>query len=202
MIALKNKTASFRSLGDFKEIFTGISSASTTQKEARTLYANWIDSPLGSLIAIGDQKQLYLLEFVDWRKLPREILRLRKNTNAIILPGQTSPLTSIKKELKEYFAGKLKRFKTPLHPHGTDFQKDVWSELKKIPFGQCRSYYDIAMLIGKPTAYRAVANANGKNLFVIVIPCHRVINHNGGLGGYGAGLPRKEWLLTHEHNTQ
>jgi len=74
----------------------------------------------------------------------------------------------------------------------------VWEELQKIPFGETCSYAELAATIGKPSAFRAVANANGANQFAIVIPCHRVINSNGELGGYGGGLPRKKWLIAHE----
>lgn len=82
---------------------------------------------------------------------------------------------------------------------GTDFQKQVWQALQQIPFGQTCAYMDIARALGKPTAYRAVANANGANRLAIIIPCHRVINANGQLGGYASGLTRKAWLLKQEH---
>ena len=96
---------------------------------------------------------------------------------------------------RAYFEGKRQDFKTPLFLLGSPFQKRVWEELMKISPGKTRSYAEIAMAIGKPTAYRAVANANGANQLAIVIPCHRVINSNGELGGYGGGIARKKWLI-------
>ena len=101
-------------------------------------------------------------------------------------------------ELDEYFSGKRKTFDLPLSPKGTDFQKKVWSELLKIPYGEVCSYKDIAEKIGKPNASRAVGNANGKNPLAIIVPCHRVIASDGKLGGYSLGLDKKEFLLTME----
>jgi O-6-methylguanine DNA methyltransferase len=108
---------------------------------------------------------------------------------------------AIMRELEAYFAGIIQEFKTPLFLFsliGSPFQKRVWEELQKIPRGETRSYAEIAKAIGKPSAFRAVALANGANQIAIVIPCHRVINSNGDLGGYGGGIKRKEWLLKHE----
>lgn len=102
------------------------------------------------------------------------------------------------RQLAEYFEGTRRAFDLPVMPDGTDFQKRVWSELMKIPFGQMISYGDLARALGKPSAVRAVGAANGSNPISIVVPCHRVIGNNGGLTGYGGGLPRKEWLLRHE----
>lgn len=93
---------------------------------------------------------------------------------------------------------RLHSFTTLLRLLGTPFQKRVWQELLNIPYGETRSYSEIAVSVGRPAAYRAVAQANGANQLAIVVPCHRVINANGDLGGYGGGLSRKEWLLAHE----
>lgn len=150
------------------------------------------------MIAISDEDALYLLEFVDRRGLEREVECLRQKTKSAIIPGSTQPIRSIEKELSLYFDGKLKIFKTPLYFLGSPFQKHVWEELKKIPYGETRSYFDIAKSIGKSSAFRAVAQANGANQIALVIPCHRVINTNGDLGGYGGGITRKKWLITHE----
>jgi AraC family transcriptional regulator of adaptative response/methylated-DNA-[protein]-cysteine methyltransferase len=150
------------------------------------------------MIAIADEAGLYLLEFVDRRGLEREVERLRLKTKAAIIPGVTDPIKSITLELESYFEGKLTQFKTPLHLLGSPFQKLVWDELMRIPYGQTRSYMAQAEAIGKATAYRAVANANGANQLALVIPCHRIINSNGDLGGYGGGITRKQWLNEHE----
>ena len=101
-------------------------------------------------------------------------------------------------EIREYLAGKRKRFDCPVDLKGTPFQKKVWAALARIPCGSTSSYKEIAEAIGHPKAYRAVGNANGANPVPILIPCHRVIENNGGLGGYGQGLPFKKRLLEFE----
>ncbi|HEY0801667.1 MAG TPA: methylated-DNA--[protein]-cysteine S-methyltransferase, partial [Steroidobacteraceae bacterium] len=99
---------------------------------------------------------------------------------------------------KEYFAGARREFDLPLKMAGTDFQKQVWSELTKIPFGQTRSYGQLAKRLGNPNGSRAVGLANGRNPIAIIVPCHRVIGADGSLTGFGGGIDRKQWLLTHE----
>ncbi|MDQ0920618.1 O-6-methylguanine DNA methyltransferase [Paenibacillus sp. V4I5] len=170
----------------------------TRLEDSLVLKAAWLDTRLGPMICIGDESMLYLLEFVDRRGLELEVERLRKRTKSAIIPGLTEPIRSIERELTHYFDGTLTEFKTPHFLMGSTFQKSVWEQLIKIPSGETRSYSDIAISLGKPTAYRAVAQANGTNQLAIVIPCHRVINSNGELGGYGGGLTRKKWLLSHE----
>ncbi len=164
----------------------------------KTLTASQLDTPLGTMIAVADEKALYLLEFVDSRNLKREIERLQKKTKASIVSGKNDPIEMIEDELKKYFAGTLTEFKTPLHMQGSPFQKRVWEELRKTPYGATRSYSSIAVAIGKPTAFRAVAQAHGSNQLCLIIPCHRVIKANGDLCGYNAGIERKKWLISHE----
>lgn len=156
------------------------------------------DSPLGPILAIANDEALYLLEFVDARGVAREVENLRLKTKADIVSGNTDALSSIKKELKAYFSGDLKIFKTPVQILGTSFQQLVWSALMRISYGETRSYAAQAIAIKKPTAFRAVANANGANQLAIIVPCHRIINTSGALGGYGGGIQRKKWLLDHE----
>ena len=98
-------------------------------------------------------------------------------------------------QLAEYFAGKRKKFDLPLAPSGTEFQRSVWSALQTIPFGETRSYGDIAAQIGNPKACRAVGMANNRNPIAVIIPCHRVIGSDGSLTGYGGGLDVKQYLL-------
>lgn len=162
------------------------------------LQASWIDTPFGTMIGIADKEHLYLLEFFQRRGLQREIERLCRRTKSVIIPGELQPLIFIKEELQLYFAGQLKKFKTPLYIQGSEFQKTAWKLLINIPYGQTRSYKEQAQIIGKPLACRAVANANASNQFAVIIPCHRVINSNGKLGGYAGGTQRKQWLLEHE----
>jgi AraC family transcriptional regulator of adaptative response/methylated-DNA-[protein]-cysteine methyltransferase len=192
-------TTGYESSSGFRDAFSRIMGAAPTKLGDEKIFkASWLDSPLGPMIAIADEKDLYLLEFVERRGLEREVERLRKRMRSAIIPGRTDPIISIEKELAEYFNGQLKEFKTPLFLLGTPFQQTVWEELKKIPYGQTCSYAELAAGIKKKSAFRAVAQANGANQLAIVIPCHRVINSNGELGGYGGGVPRKKWLIHHE----
>ncbi|MFP4016760.1 MAG: methylated-DNA--[protein]-cysteine S-methyltransferase [Halanaerobiales bacterium] len=101
-------------------------------------------------------------------------------------------------ELNKYFTGRLKEFEVPVILEGTEFQKRVWKELLKIPYGEYISYGEVARAIGSPNAARAVGNANNKNRLPIIIPCHRVVGTNGKLTGYAGGLERKKWLINHE----
>lgn len=120
------------------------------------------------------------------------------------LPGQidqaaSNPIVSqTQLQLDEYFSGQRRQFELPVAPSGTLFQRRVWQALREVPFGKTASYLEIAQAIGSPRAMRAVGQANGHNPIVIVIPCHRIIAHNGQLGGYSSGLERKQWLLQHE----
>lgn len=111
---------------------------------------------------------------------------------------ETEVIKETYSQLSEYFAGKRDSFDIPIKTQGTDFQEKVWNALKQIPYGETRSYKDIAIAIGKPKAMRAVGMANNRNPIMIVIPCHRVIGANGQLIGYGGGLDVKEKLLTLE----
>lgn len=167
-------------------------------KKINVLYCTWLETKLGSMLAVSDEESLLLLEFVDRTGLETEIKRLRTRFNATILPEKVEVLKKIEEELRLYFEGKLIEFKTPITYVGSEFQQSVWDELKKIPVGHTISYKELAESINRPSAFRAVARANGANQLSIVIPCHRVINSNGELGGYGGGLARKEWLINHE----
>lgn len=191
--------AGYESGSGFRDAFSKILGQvpKKVDKALAVLKASRIDTKLGPMIAIADEKSLYLLEFVTRRGLEREIERLRQRGFAII-PGNNSPLISIEAELNDYFEGKLTAFKTPYHVFGSEFQKQVWEKLCQIPYGETRSYKEQSDLLGKPSAYRAVANANGKNQLALIIPCHRVIANDGSLAGYGGGLAVKAWLIQHE----
>jgi len=141
---------------------------------------------------------------------PLGVLRLYAHADelcAVHLPDPDAPpeverknevLEATAAQLREYFAGTLRRFDLPLAPRGTGFQELVWRALTAIPFGETRSYGELARAIGRPAASRAVGAANGANPIAIIVPCHRVIGANGTLTGYGGGLPAKKWLLDHE----
>jgi len=112
-----------------------------------------------------------------------------------MVPGESDHLRQLRAELAEYFAGKCRHFSVPVVYPGTEFEQRVWNQLLAIPYSETRSYQDLARTLGQPGASRAVGRANGMNRIAILIPCHRVVNHNGELGGYGGGLWRKRILL-------
>ena len=175
---------------------------SISHRNITNLFSQFVETPLGLMMAIADNKALYLLEFRERKNLARNIEGFTHKINAHITQGYTSIIQLIQEELEQYFAGTLKTFKTPIFLGGSPFQKRVWSKLKDIPYGKTKDYSALAAAIDKPSACRAVANANGANQFAIIIPCHRVINKNGALGGYAGGIERKEWLLQHEKRTK
>ncbi|MHC4217247.1 MAG: bifunctional transcriptional activator/DNA repair enzyme AdaA [Planctomycetota bacterium] len=162
------------------------------------LWARWLDTPLGSMVAVAGRDGLCLLEFVDRRGLEAQITSLRKRLDCAIVPGRAEALDAIADELARYFAGTLKRFTVPIQLPGTPFQVMVWRRLMRIPYGETLCYQRLAQEIGRPGAQRAVGRANGDNRLAIVIPCHRVVRADGSLCGYGGGLWRKKWLIDHE----
>ncbi|MCF6776463.1 trifunctional transcriptional activator/DNA repair protein Ada/methylated-DNA--[protein]-cysteine S-methyltransferase [Thiotrichales bacterium 19X7-9] len=190
--------AGYESASGFCDAFSKIMGTVPNRADGKVLSAAWLDTPLGPMIAIADNDYLYLLEFIERRGLEREIERLRKRLKIGVIPGNTKIIEQIKGELIDYFSANSFEFKTPIYLLGSEFQKKVWHTLQKIQPGKTRSYLEVAKAIDHPKAFRAVANANGANQLALIIPCHRVINTNGALGGYGGGISRKEWLLKHE----
>lgn len=158
----------------------------------------YVDSPLGNLIIGTTSKGCCLLEFEDSHSLSDINSRYNKLYKMDCVEGIHSTLDNLEGELKDYFEGKLQKFAVSLDLRGTTFETSVWKELQKIPYGETKSYIDIARAIDNPSASRAVGRANGNNPVAIVVPCHRVIASNGTLHGYGGGLWRKEKLLTLE----
>lgn len=161
-------------------------------------YRRIIVTPLGNMVALADEDQLYLLEFVHRRNSENNIKRLLKKSNAEIVVGVTYPISLIEHELELYFNNRLTQFSVPFNITGTPFQVLVWEKLQTIASGTTCSYSQVASAICKPRAFRAVAQAIGANQFAVLIPCHRVINASGALGGYSSGLERKKWLIEHE----
>jgi methylated-DNA-[protein]-cysteine S-methyltransferase len=151
-----------------------------TMEECKAYYL----SPLGPVEISGNRKGILSVGFVE-KRLPND-----RNLPECVKEGL--------RQLEEYFRGSRKKFSLKLLPQGTPFQKLVWQQLSRIPYGKAVSYGDVARAIGKPHAFRAVGGANNKNPIAIIIPCHRVIGSDGTLVGYGSGLWRKEWLLNHE----
>ena len=147
------------------------------------------------MIAISSRQSLNLLEFIDRKGLSSELKRLQVRTQEPIGVGMMPPTEQAASELTGYFAAQSDRFETPLALFGSAFTRQVWETLREIPSGETRSYSDIARQIGRPSATRAVARANGANQISIMIPCHRVIGSDGTLTGYGGGLWRKQRLI-------
>lgn len=172
-----------------------ISRTSTKRANNIVLKSSWIETQLGQMLAIGDEHHLHLLEFSTCRGLEKSIERFLIKNRLTLEPGRSASILSIQEELKRYFQGELKAFKTPIKCYGSPFQTQVWKALQAIPFGQTISYSELAANIGRPSACRAVAQANASNQLAIVIPCHRVISANGKIGGYAGGIGRKERLL-------
>lgn len=154
-----------------------------------------VSTPLGPMIAIADDQSLHLLEFMDRKALATELKRLSEHTPGGLGFGRTQPHFQIAKDLEDYFNGRLTQFQTSVKFHGSPFSQAVWRELQAIPIGQTRSYSQIAEQMGRPSAVRAVARANGDNQLALIVPCHRVIGADGSLTGYGGGLHHKRALL-------
>ncbi|MCY6381211.1 bifunctional transcriptional activator/DNA repair enzyme AdaA [Hoeflea prorocentri] len=188
--------AGFESASGFRSAFARLLGRSPSRFSGEELLlADWFDTPLGPMIAVSDPHTLHLLEFADRKALPTELRRLQKKVRGGIGIGRHKPTEAIKLELDDYFAGRSAVFETPLTMHGSPFTRRVWQELLTIAPGETRTYSDIARLIGKPSAVRAVARANGANQIALVIPCHRVLGSDGSLTGYGGGLWRKQKLI-------
>jgi len=166
-----------------------------TSREVDSVVVSWLESPLGPIVAAANKNGICLLEFTDRRMLETQFNTLKKLFSCAIVPGDNAHLAKLKTELQAYFAGQLREFSLPLVYPGSPFQVRVWNELLQIPYGQTCSYEELARRIGAASGQRAVGHANGTNRIAILIPCHRVINKGGKLGGYGGGLWRKQHLL-------
>ena len=155
-----------------------------------TTFYTYIDTPVGTLLLAGYKDHgLRHIAFERSRDAMRPDPHWKESD---------APFREVMRQLTEYFRGKRTSFDLPLHPKGTPFQMSVWKALTQIPYGETRSYGDIARAVGRPRAVRAVGLANGRNPLPIVVPCHRVIGSTGKLVGYGGGLPIKQALLDRE----
>lgn len=150
------------------------------------LYSKTINSPIGFLEIISDETSLISISFVE------------KEKNSTVV--QPAILIKTIQQLNEYFSGNRTEFELNLNPFGSEFQKRVWQELQKIPFGETTSYLNLALQTGSVKNTRAIGMANGRNPIPIVIPCHRIVGKNGKLTGYSGGLDKKKWLILHELN--
>jgi AraC family transcriptional regulator of adaptative response/methylated-DNA-[protein]-cysteine methyltransferase len=157
-----------------------------------------LGTPLGPMVAGVVPLGLALLEFADRPMLETQLNIVQKRFRARLEPGRTALHDRAQSALEAYFAGEAQALDLPVATPGTPFQEDVWEALRRIPVGGTESYAGLAAELGRPAAVRAVGHANGMNRLALVIPCHRVIASDGGLGGYGGGTWRKAWLLDHE----
>lgn len=188
--------AGFESPDAFRNAFARILGLAPAQlQKDGLLRADWIKTPLGTMIAVCDQSALHLLEFSDRKALPQELKKLYKASHGAIGIGRYPAHDMLEHELDAFFAGRSAKFTIPLVMHGSAFTRDVWRVLQHIGAGQTRSYSEIARAVEKPLAVRAVARANGANQIAIIVPCHRVIGADGSLTGYGGGLWRKQKLI-------
>jgi AraC family transcriptional regulator, regulatory protein of adaptative response / methylated-DNA-[protein]-cysteine methyltransferase len=189
----------FESLSDFREAFSKVFGEPADKTDrAKAIHLSWVETPIGPMIAASREGALILLEFTDRQRMEAQVKTLKKRFNAAFLPEDDTVIGQTRRELDEYFAGKRRDFTIPLDYPGTPFETKVWDELLKIPYGETRSYEQLAEITSSKGAVRAVGSANGRNRIAIVIPCHRVVNKNGALGGYGGGLWRKQTLLALE----
>ena len=160
-----------------------------------------LPSPVGRMVCVADTAHVYLLQFEDQPSLRQSLDKLLR-LHRFQLDWTANPLIqTVHQQLQCYFAGDLIDFDLPLHLSGTPFQKKVWKQLQDIPYGSTCSYRELAVALQKPKGYRAVAQANASNLLSIVVPCHRVVNTGGGLGGYAGGIDRKAKLLDLESSS-
>ncbi|GAA4710966.1 methylated-DNA--[protein]-cysteine S-methyltransferase [Brevibacillus fulvus] len=158
-----------------------------------------VSSPIGPLFLASTVKGVCLVEFgTEQQRLPGLLTWSKKYMGSVNIELNEQMNQPVAEQLAEYFAGQRQIFELPIDLYGTVFQKQVWNQLSRIPYGQTRSYKQIAVAMGKETAVRAVGGANNKNPISIIIPCHRVIGANGSLVGYGGGLAIKEYLLSLE----
>jgi methylated-DNA-[protein]-cysteine S-methyltransferase len=155
----------------------------------------YVDSPIGRLMLTSNGTALTGLYMNVTRNKPTKPLAPDDDW---VQNGTIDPLPAAAQQLKEYFSGARREFDLPLKLQGSEFQQSVWHELLKIPFGETRSYGQLAKRLGNPNGSRAVGLANGRNPIAIIVPCHRVIGADGSLTGFGGGIERKEWLLSHE----
>ncbi|MRX51594.1 methylated-DNA--[protein]-cysteine S-methyltransferase [Paracoccus sp. S-4012] len=184
--------AGFDSASGFRNAFARLfGQPPAAMRGAAGLLADWLDTPLGGMIAVADDDALHLLEFVDRHALTAS---LRRVPGAVAL-GRNAIIDRAEAELAAFFAAREARFTVPLALHGTAFEREVWERLRTIPPGETWSYGALAQAIARPAATRAVARANSRNHIAIIVPCHRVIGADGSLTGYAGGLWRKEALI-------
>ena len=158
-----------------------------------SLAQRWLRTPIGVLRVTASDRGVTNIDRVAMKSN-----RVARQSSQRGTPAAQRQADRAVRELREYFAGKRTRFTVPVQLEGTPFQERAWATMRKIPYGRTMSYAEQATAMRAPRAVRAVGSANGANLVPIIVPCHRVVASNGGLGGYALGLAMKRWLLAHE----
>ncbi len=189
-------TSGYTSHSGFRDAFAQVMGQSPGRgRVSEPIAMRTIDSPVGPLVTAAIDEGICLLEFADEARIARQATQLCRWFSGPIIAGTHPHLETLATELEAYFEGTPMAFTVPTALRGTPFEVQTWQALTTIPHGETRSYLDVARLIGNAGAVRAVGSANGRNRIAIVIPCHRVVNADGKLGGYGGGLWRKRRLL-------
>ncbi|MBW3535791.1 MAG: methylated-DNA--[protein]-cysteine S-methyltransferase [Gemmatimonadetes bacterium] len=189
----------YDSLSAFNQAFKEVVGATPTEaRHATRITVTRIPTPLGPMVAAATDEALCLLEFADRRMLETQLRRLGERLNAVFVPGSGPILARAAEQVRVYFEGARREFDVPLALPGTAFQETVWEALRRVPYGETVSYGELARRLGRPSAVRAVARANGDNRVALMVPCHRVVGSDGALTGYGGGLWRKRAMLALE----
>jgi AraC family transcriptional regulator of adaptative response/methylated-DNA-[protein]-cysteine methyltransferase len=192
--------AGFGSHSGFREAFrntfqTAPGRSASSHESSEPIHVTFLSTPLGPMLAAATARELVLLEFADQRGLSANFSKMRRRLRRALVPGENAVLARLKSELADYFSGRRREFGVPYRLEGSPFQVKVWEALREVRFGATASYRDIAKRIDAPRAVRAVGRANGENRLYLIVPCHRVIAHDGSLSGYGGGVWRKKLLL-------
>lgn len=189
----------YESVSGFREAFASMFGATPGKsRHAKTVTLMRLLTPLGPMVAGAVDEGICLLEFADRRMLEAQFGRIKKLLGRELAPGNHMLIDQLDEELQRYFKGELREFSVPMVYPGTKFQVACWDHLRTIPYGETRSYGELARSLDKPSAVRAVGRANGDNRLAILLPCHRVVGADGKLTGYGGGLWRKQHLLALE----
>ncbi len=164
----------------------------------KSIYYTRLSSPWGPLFLAGTEKSVFSCDFLNGKDIANLLSRLQKQNHQALIKEDLKPLAIPVDLLNSYFAGEPENLDHPLDLQGSQFQMQVWAELREIPAGKVATYGDIASRVGRPRGARAVGQACGRNPVVLFVPCHRVVAAHGSLGGFGSGLSLKKALLDHE----
>ncbi|XP_032517420.2 methylated-DNA--protein-cysteine methyltransferase [Danaus plexippus] len=178
---------------EFSELLTKFS-----QNSKKSICILRFDSPIGKIVAAGDDNFLYVVVFEDSKNFEKELRVIADNLSCSFVEKKSKILEQFECEIKDYFDGNLRKFTVPIKTFGTDFQKEVWKHLLELPYGSTQTYGSLAKNMGRAASHsRAIGAACGANAHLIIIPCHRLVA-SATNGGFSCGVNRKEWLIEHE----